>query len=37
MAAIQAATDNGTYYTPDSGGNYDGSGDLGRITRVHLF
>lgn len=37
LAAIQAATDNGTYYTPDSGGHYDGSGDLGRITRVHLF
>jgi LCP family protein required for cell wall assembly len=37
LAAIQAATDNGTYYTSDSGGQYDGSGDLGRITRVHLF
>jgi LCP family protein required for cell wall assembly len=36
-AAIQAATDNGTYYTPDSGGQYDGTGDLGRIVRVHLF
>jgi hypothetical protein len=25
------------YYTSDSGGTYDGSGDLGRIVRVHLF
>ena len=36
-AAIQAATNNGTYYTAESGGHYDGSGDLGRILRVHLF
>lgn len=36
-AAIQAATNSGAYLTPDSGGTYDGSGDLGRIIRVHLF
>lgn len=36
-AAIRAAGLAGTYYTPSSGGHYDGSGDLGRITRVHLF
>ena len=37
-AAIQAVTTpNGPYYTPDSGGHYDGTGDLGRIVRVHLF
>jgi LCP family protein required for cell wall assembly len=36
-AAIQAANDSGVYYTPDSGGTYDGTGDLGRIVRVHLF
>jgi LCP family protein required for cell wall assembly len=35
--AIQEATADQTYYTPDSGGLYDGSGDLGRITRVHTF
>ncbi len=35
--AIQAANDSGVYYTPDSGGTYDGTGDLGRIVRVHLF
>jgi LCP family protein required for cell wall assembly len=35
--AIQEATADQTYYTPDSGGSYDGSGDLGRITRVHTF
>jgi LCP family protein required for cell wall assembly len=36
-AAIQGANDSGVYYTSDSGGTYDGSGDLGRIVRVHLF
>jgi LCP family protein required for cell wall assembly len=36
-AAIQAANDAGVYYTADSGGTYDGSGDLGRIVRVHVF
>ncbi|HUZ21578.1 MAG TPA: LCP family protein [Acidimicrobiales bacterium] len=35
--AIQAATASGAYYTSSSGGSYDGSGDLGRITRVHTF
>jgi LCP family protein required for cell wall assembly len=35
--AIQEATANQTYYTSDSGGSYDGTGDLGRITRVHTF
>lgn len=36
--AIQAATTpTGPWYTPDSGGTYDGTGDLGRIVRVHLF
>jgi LCP family protein required for cell wall assembly len=36
--AIQAATTpTGPWYTPDSGGSYDGTGDLGRIVRVHLF
>jgi LCP family protein required for cell wall assembly len=38
LAAIKAAnTPQGPWYTPDSGGNYDGTGDLGRILRVHLF
>ncbi|HTW98039.1 MAG TPA: LytR C-terminal domain-containing protein, partial [Acidimicrobiales bacterium] len=38
LAAIDAAnTANGPWYTPDSGGSYDGSGDLGRILRVHEF
>jgi hypothetical protein len=37
MAAIVAANDSGVYYTSDSGGQYDGSGDLGRILRVHVF
>jgi LCP family protein required for cell wall assembly len=38
VAAIKAAnTPSGPWYTPDSGGSYDGSGDLGRILRVHLF
>ncbi len=38
VAAIDAAnTPSGPWYTPDSGGQYDGSGDLGRIVRVHLF
>jgi len=38
LAAIRAAnTPNGPWFTPDSGGNYDGTGDLGRILRVHLF
>lgn len=37
LSAIQQATDNGTYLAPNSGGQYDGTGDLGRITRVHLF
>ena len=36
-AAINAATVSGADYTPDSGGSYDGSGDLGRIIRVHEF
>ena len=36
-AAINAATASGVYYTSDSGGSYDGSGDLGRIIRVHEF
>ncbi len=37
-AAIKAAnTPQGPWYTPDSGGSYDGTGDLGRILRVHLF
>ena len=36
-AAIQAVTNAGTYYTSSSGGHYDGTGDLGRIVRVHLF
>lgn len=36
-AAIQLATKNGTYETSSSGGQYDGSGDLGRIVRVHEF
>lgn len=37
-AAIQAATTpTGPWYTPSSGGTYDGTGDLGRIVRVHLF
>ncbi|MGB9111103.1 MAG: LCP family protein [Acidimicrobiales bacterium] len=36
-AAINAATASGAYYTSDSGGSYDGSGDLGRIIRVHEF
>ncbi len=37
-AAIQAATTpTGPWYTPNSGGTYDGTGDLGRIIRVHLF
>ena len=35
--AIQEATALGVYYTSDSGGSYDGTGDLGRITRVHMF
>ena len=36
--AIQAATTpTGPWYTPSSGGTYDGTGDLGRIVRVHLF
>jgi LCP family protein required for cell wall assembly len=35
--AIQAVTNAGTYYTANSGGSYDGTGDLGRIVRVHLF
>jgi LCP family protein required for cell wall assembly len=35
--AIKEANHIGVYYTPDSGGTYDGSGDLGRIVRVHLF
>ncbi len=37
VAAIQAAVNNATYFTSSSGGQYDGTGDLGRITRVHLF
>jgi LCP family protein required for cell wall assembly len=38
LAAIKTAnTRYGPWYTPDSGGNYDGTGDLGRILRVHLF
>lgn len=37
VPAIRAAGVAGTYYTPNSGGQYDGSGDLGRITRVHEF
>ncbi|HUY31101.1 MAG TPA: LCP family protein [Acidimicrobiales bacterium] len=37
VPAIRAAGVAGTYYTPNSGGQYDGSGDLGRITRVHAF
>ncbi len=38
LAAIDAAnTKYGPWYTPDSGGHYDGSGDLGRILRVHFF
>jgi LCP family protein required for cell wall assembly len=38
IAAIKAAnTPTGPWYTPDSGGKYDGNGDLGRILRVHLF
>jgi hypothetical protein len=38
VAAIDAANSaSGPWYTPDSGGHYDGSGDLGRIVRVHLF
>ncbi|MDA8290240.1 MAG: LCP family protein [Actinomycetota bacterium] len=37
IPAIRAAGVAGTYYTPSSGGKYDGSGDLGRITRVHEF
>ncbi len=38
LAAIQAVTTpTGPWDTPDSGGHYDGSGDLGRIVRVHLF
>jgi len=37
VPAIRAAGLAGTYYTPNSGGQYDGSGDLGRITRVHEF
>ena len=38
LAAINAAnTPSGPWYTPDSGGKYDGTGDLGRILRVHLF
>ena len=36
-AAINKATQLGYDYTPDSGGSYDGSGDLGRIIRVHEF
>ena len=37
-AAIQAVTTpSGPYYTASSGGHYDGTGDLGRIVRVHLF
>jgi LCP family protein required for cell wall assembly len=36
-AAINTATQLSYYYTPDSGGSYDGSGDLGRIIRVHEF
>lgn len=36
-AAINQATALGYYYTSDSGGSYDGSGDLGRIIRVHEF
>ena len=35
--AIKEANDSGAYYTSDSGGTYDGTGDLGRIVRVHLF
>lgn len=35
--AISAASAGGYYYTPNSGGSYDGSGDLGRIVRVHEF
>ena len=36
--AIQAATTpTGPWYTSSSGGHYDGTGDLGRIVRVHLF
>jgi LCP family protein required for cell wall assembly len=35
--AIREANNSGVYYTPDSGGTYDGTGDLGRIVRVHLF
>jgi LCP family protein required for cell wall assembly len=37
IAAIVAANNSGVYYTSDSGGQYDGSGDLGRILRVHEF
>ncbi|MGA8296341.1 MAG: LCP family protein, partial [Acidimicrobiales bacterium] len=37
-AAIRAVTTPyGPYYTANSGGSYDGSGDLGRIIRVHEF
>ena len=36
-AAIQLATKLGYYYTSNSGGSYDGTGDLGRIVRVHEF
>ena len=38
LTAIRAAnTKYGPWYTPDSGGSYDGTGDLGRILRVHVF
>ncbi len=36
-AAINSAAAAGTYFTPNSGGSFDGSGDLGRIVRVHEF
>lgn len=38
ISAIKAVTTpTGPWYTPNSGGSYDPSGDLGRILRVHLF
>jgi len=35
--AIKAAAASGAFVTSEAGGTYDGTGDLGRITRVHLF
>jgi LCP family protein required for cell wall assembly len=37
FATIRANANNGIFTSSGSGGTYDGSGDLGRITRVHLF